>query len=115
MATASTMNWTNRVISRVNRKKIATIPTKPRNNGPNRPCRYVTRFCVLRATGTIAAATGVVIGPPFRDQVAIRLLRDPHRAGEPGAPTRAPAAAAGSRGSAGGAGGGPGGGRGGAR
>jgi len=30
-------------------------PDDTENNGPNRPCRYVTRPCVLKATGAIAA------------------------------------------------------------
>src|SRR5262249_9077755 len=53
IATASTKNWTNLMISRVNRKKMATIPTIPRNSGPNSPCREVTRPVVLGATGDV--------------------------------------------------------------
>src|SRR5215472_3067055 len=51
IATASTTNWTNRMISRVNRKKSATIPTIPRKSGPKRPCRYDTRPFVFNARG----------------------------------------------------------------
>src|SRR5271156_3379719 len=65
------MNCTKRVTSRVKRKKIATIPTMPRNNGPNRPCRYVTRPCVLKATGAAAVVRLVNIKSPFRDQMTI--------------------------------------------
>src|SRR6266516_5226784 len=39
------------MISRVKRKKSATIPTIPRNSGPNRPCRYDTRPDVLSDWG----------------------------------------------------------------
>jgi hypothetical protein len=42
------------MISRVKRKKSATIPTIPRNNGPNRPCRYDTRPDVLSDRGAAA-------------------------------------------------------------
>src|SRR5215472_2871428 len=51
IATARTTNWTNRMISRVNRKNSATIPTIPRKSGPKRPCRYDTRPLVLSARG----------------------------------------------------------------
>src|SRR5215472_11861467 len=54
IATARTTNWTNRMISRVNRKKSATIPTIPRNNGPKRPCKYETRPFVLSDSGAAA-------------------------------------------------------------
>src|SRR5215469_2778440 len=39
------------MISRVNRKKSATIPTIPRKSGPKRPCRYDTRPFVFSARG----------------------------------------------------------------
>src|SRR5579859_2467621 len=56
IATASTKNCTNRTISRVKRKKIATIPTMPRNSGPKSVCRYVTSPLLLSATGTAVAS-----------------------------------------------------------
>src|SRR5882757_5295159 len=67
IATARTMNCTNRVISRVKRKKSATIPTIPRNSGPKRLCRYETRPCVLiAACGAAAARIDTDIILPFR-------------------------------------------------
>src|SRR5580658_8175217 len=61
MATASTRNCTKRMISRVNRKKMATMPTIPRNSGPNRPCRYVTRPVVLSAKGDVEASSCCIV------------------------------------------------------
>src|SRR6266702_2671417 len=64
IATASTKNCTNRMISRVKRKKIATIPTIPRNSGPKRVCRYVTSPVLLSATGGAVASRCVDIITP---------------------------------------------------
>src|SRR5215831_4684492 len=64
MATASTKNWTNLMISRVKRKKIATMPTIPRNSGPKRVCRYVTSPVLLSATGAVEASMCVAIVTP---------------------------------------------------
>jgi hypothetical protein len=51
------------MISRVNRKKSATIPTIPRNNGPKRPCKYDTRPDVLsdRGAATISEWNDIVL------------------------------------------------------
>src|SRR5215475_7574622 len=62
IATARTRNCTNLRISRVNKKKMATIPTIPRKSGPNKPCRYVTRPDVLSATGEATASKWDGIG-----------------------------------------------------
>src|SRR5215470_12104779 len=64
MATASTKNCTNLIISRVKRKKIATIPTIPRNSGPKSVCRYVTSPELLSATGAAAVTRCVDIITP---------------------------------------------------
>src|SRR5215469_988539 len=64
MATASTKNCTNLIISRVKRKKIATIPTIPRNSGPKRVCRYVTSPELLSATGAAVASMCVAMVTP---------------------------------------------------
>src|SRR5215831_7891631 len=65
IATARTTNCTNLRISRVNKKKMAQIPTIPRKSGPNKPCRYVSRPDVLSATGEATASKwdGIVSTP----------------------------------------------------
>src|SRR5215471_4636871 len=65
IATASTTNCTKRMISRVNKKNRATMPTIPRNSGPKSPCRYDTRPFVLSARGAVATS----------DWIDISLLR----------------------------------------
>src|SRR6516162_7699325 len=62
IATASTTNCTKRMISRVNKKNRATMPTIPRNSGPKSPCRYDTRPFVLSDKGAVATSEWNDIG-----------------------------------------------------
>src|SRR5690242_2195411 len=50
------------MISRVNKKNRATMPTIPRNSGPKSPCRYDTRPFVLSDKGAVATSEWNDIG-----------------------------------------------------
>src|SRR5215472_8147496 len=58
------------MISRVNRKKSATIPTIPRKSGPKRPCRYDTRPFVLSARGAAVSEWNIGLLRTYGDYLA---------------------------------------------
>src|SRR5690242_12815195 len=58
------------MISRVNRKMSATIPTIPRKSGPKRPCRYDTRPFVFSARGAAISEWNIGLLRTYGDCLA---------------------------------------------
>src|SRR5215470_16402588 len=91
MATARMKNCTKRMISRVNKKNMATIPMMPRNNGPNRVCRYDTRPWLLMPEAVMLSKWLDIVTPVLLCTAFGRpVLQERVDAGDHGCPAAAP-------------------------